>query len=61
MYYLLCSRPDEKKYHQRNCFIFNSTIVSANLIQIGSLVTEIQKFDEDVRLILYNNNLLRKL
>ena len=51
----------KKKYCQENRFTFNFTIVSANLIQIRSLVTEKQNFGKDVRLILYNINLLRKI
>ena len=39
-------RPNEKKkYHQQECYISNFTIVSASLIQIGSLVTEIQNLE----------------
>ena len=53
--------PNEKKFNQQNCFIINFTIVSANLIQIGSLVTEIQNFRKDVRLLLYNIYLFRKV
>ena len=42
-----------RKYHQQNYFLFHFTIVSTNLIQIGALVTEIQNFGKDLRLILY--------
>ena len=49
-----------KKIHQQNRFNFNFSIVSANLIQIDQLVTEIQNFGNDERLILYIN-LLRKV
>ena len=51
----------KKKYHQQNRFILNYTILSANLIQIGSLVIEIHNFGKVVSLILYNINLLRKI
>ena len=53
-------RPNEKKYYQYDCFIFYFTLISTNLSQVGSLVTEIQSFGKDVRLILYNINLLQK-
>ena len=49
-----------KKHHQPNRFIFYYIIVSANSIQIGSLVTEIQNSRKDVRLFLYNIYSLRK-
>ena len=52
---------NRKKILSTKSFVFNFTIVSANLIQIGSLVTEIQNYGKDVRLILYNINLLQKL
>ena len=41
-------RPNEKTKLQQDYFIFNITIASANLLQVGSSVTEIQKFGEDV-------------
>ena len=44
-------------YTINNRFIFNFTLLSANLIQIDSLVTEIQNSGKDVRLILYSINL----
>ena len=50
-----------KKYHQQNRLQFNLTIVLTNLIQIGLLVTKMQNFRKDVRLILYTINLLRKV
>ena len=50
-----------KNYHKKNRFIYNFIIVSANLIQIGSLATEIQYFRKEVHLILYDINLLRKV
>ena len=53
--------PNEKKYRQQNRCIFNFTIISEKLIQIGSLVTEIQNCGEDVGLILCNINLSRKV
>ena len=51
----------EKNYYQQNNFIFDLTIVSANFIQIGPLVTEIQNFGKDVHLIIYNINLFSKV
>ena len=43
-----------KKYTTNKIVLFCFfTILSANFIQIGSLVTEIQNFGNDVRLILY--------
>ena len=50
----------KKKCHQQKHFIFNLTIVSENVIQIGSLVTDIQNFGDDIRLRLHNN-LLQKV
>ena len=39
---------------------FTVTIVWENLIQIGSLVTEIQNFVENIGLILFDINLFEK-
>ena len=58
----LCSRnmdQKKKKYRQRNHFIFNFTMVLATLIQLGSCRDT--EFGKDVRLNLYNINLLRKV
>ena len=53
-------RPNKKNYHQ-NRLILKFSVVSANFIQIGSLVTEIQNFGKDVGLILYDINLFPKV
>ena len=50
-----------KKLPSTKLFILNFIIVSANLIQVGLLVTDLQNFGKDVRLISYNINLLRKV
>ena len=53
--------PNNIKSYQQNHFIFYWTIVSVNLIIIGSLVTETQNFGKYMRLILYNIDLFWKV
>ena len=51
----------KKNYIYKIVLPFNFSIVSENLVQIGSLVTEIQNFGENICSISYDINWFRKL
>ena len=53
--------PNKKNTINKSVLFLIYTIISTNLIEIGSLIIEIQNFGRDVDFILYDINLLRKV